>query len=219
MPNATYAIVNSIFYQSKIFTSQLINSVNSTQRLDILCNRLILDMIDYFPLIGEVVKDGVCEAAGTQRAPQGYSNRFTENKAAVNAARNTQSVLFAILYAAPARSAMELTILCTMAPKYTKRLSAEHINGDVVASTLCKIKKPIPVPVLKGMIRAWMTRYFVTVLENVSKAENWKQWLCQNMDEAKMDAVGLSGQGVKGQVCGNDTAMVSTNIDDYLRKL
>lgn len=46
-------------------------------------------------------------------------------------------------------------------------------------------------------------RYYVTVLENISDVGGWKKWLCDNMDVAKMDAVGLDGVGAQHQICSD----------------
>jgi hypothetical protein len=169
------------------------------------CKYLRLALIDFFPLISEQVKDGVCTAAGTIRAPQGFGNPFVPNKPAIQAARNTQSVLFAIINAAAHNSKLELALSCTNMKGYVETLNSEHLNGTLIASTLCKFTKVIPVPVAKEMIRSWMTRYYITVLQNVSNSSKWEQWLCDNVDTEMMDAVGLNGDGVMQQVCGTNT--------------
>jgi len=214
MPTATDAIVNSIVHQSIIFSTQLINSVNNTQRLATMCRNLNLDLLDYFPVNGNSVKDAVCHAAGTERAPQPENNRLRGDPAAVSAARNTQSILFAILYAANAQTGAELSDLCAQAPEYVEKLSAEHLNGSLVASTRCRFKKPIPIPVAKMMLRSWMTRYYITVLENVSNTAGWRKWLCSNLDAEKMDTVGLNGVGLLQQVCSDVNATESMRAED-----
>ncbi|KAK5169126.1 uncharacterized protein LTR77_006435 [Saxophila tyrrhenica] len=196
-----YGVVNSIYYNAKIFTTQLINMVNTTSALNTMCSSLRLDLIDFFPLIGEQVKDGVCSAAGTVRAPQGFKNNLKPNPAAVQAAKNTQSVLFAILTAVGFQTPAELSALCDFAPQFMDLLDAEQINGTLVESTLCRINQPLSVQQAKAMVKSWMTRYFVTVLENVSNAEGWKGFLCRSVDVAGLEGVGLSGEGVMAQVC------------------
>jgi hypothetical protein len=205
VPNTTYATTNSIWYNSKIFTTQLLNSFNGTDRFDTLCNRLEIDLLEYFPVIGESVKEAVCQASTLQLAPEPEANPIPGNPAAVKAAKNTASIIYAILVAAGATTDTELNLNCAHAPDYISSLNKIHLNGTMVESTMCEIKKPIAAAEVRSMLRTWMTRYYITIVENISEGNTWLSWLCDNVDIEKMNAVGLSGKAVQYRVC-NDAA-------------
>ncbi len=203
VPNTTYATVNSIYYNSKIFTTHLLNSFNSTAGFDTLCRHLNIGLLDSFPVNGQNVKTAACRAGVQAIAPEPESAPAIANQTAVKAAKNTASIIYAILVASAATTGSELNLYCAHAPDYVTSLNEIELNGSLVESILCKFTAPIAGPEAKSTLVTWMSRYYITVLENASKVEGWLDWLCQNVDVEKMNAAALDGDAVKYQICAD----------------
>ena len=191
--------------QSNLFIIHLLNSFNSTARFDTVCDNLRLDLLDYFPVIGNVVKEAVCKRSSyKQMSPQPFDSPPPVNTAAVANAKNTESTMFAFFLAAGLKTSSDLIAACTQASSYTQSLNKEQLNGTQVVRALCSVTDPITVVKAKYILRTWMTAYYITVLENASNVDGWLQWLCKNVDVAMMDAVGLTGVTVQQQFCTDD---------------
>jgi hypothetical protein len=203
LPDADYARINAIYYNTKIFRTQLLNAFNSAEHFATLCNNLSLDRIDQFPLIGETVLDAVCNASSMQRTPEPEADPLPANPAALRAATISASALYAVLNSIEADSATDLTDKCKQAREQIDVMDNVLLNGSIIAETVCKITEPIALPVARELVRSWMTKYFVTVLENISNASWFRSWLCENLDLEKMDKAGLHGVAVQRQMCNN----------------
>lgn len=138
--------------------AQMLNTFNGTSRFDHVCESLDLDRIDFFPMIGSMVKQAVCRHSGKQMAPQPFGSPPSANEAAITDATNTESRLFALLLASGFDSWFDLRSACVYAPQYMKNLENEHLNGTEVVNTLCRIESPISPHTAKGMLKSWMTR-------------------------------------------------------------
>ena len=51
-------------------------------------------------------------------------------------------------------------------------------------------------------MQLWTTKAFLAILDNASDDEYWQPWLCRELDERKMNIMGLLGTGVLREVCG-----------------
>ena len=205
-PNSTLAATQIIEYNSNVFAIQLLNSFKGNNSLSYLCNSLRPDMIESFALLDSTVKPAICHTAGLPVAPQPESDPLKASDGAVQAAKNTASVIFAELLVAGALKSSEVKLLCAHAPNHVASLNAEHLNGSLVQSTLCKYTEPISIAQAKSSLAAWLSRYFTTVIESISNTNNWLDWLCKHLDVDGMDSAGLNGVGIQQQVCSDSTA-------------
>ena len=167
-------------------------------------------MISSFPINDDSVIPAVCSAAGEQAPPQPEANLPEAPIQAVAAAKNTASIIFANVLAAGTTSETMLGFYCALAPGHVGHLNAEGLNGTLVQSTLCSIKEPISIEEARHVLRTWTTRYFLTVLESISNTHGYLDWLCHNLDVAKMNSVGLLGDSIQSQICVDSKASRAT---------
>jgi hypothetical protein len=136
-----------------------------------------------------------------QRTPEPEADPLPANPAALRAATKSASALYAVLNSIEANSATDLTDKCKQAREQIDVMDNVLLNGSIIAETVCKITEPIALPVARKLVRSWMTKYFLTVLENISNASGFRSWLCENLDMRKMDKAGLQGIAVQRQMC------------------
>lgn len=161
--------------------------------------------IDSLYLTDTSLLEAVCTKAGQQVPPRPFGIEAGRplSAAAGFAARNTATILYATLLAAGADSSIKLNVLCAHAPEYIDNLNLEKLNGTLMEATLCSFKEPLSVSEAQSKILSWTSRLFITVLENIGDVGGWLKWLCENLDEEGMNAVGLIGSGSKQQVCSD----------------
>ena len=200
-PKPIDAVAHIDSYTTSVFISQLLSSFNNTDAFAYVCNHIGFNMVSSFAINDLTVVQAVCDASGLQTRPRPEKSLPWAPAAAVRAARNTASILFTIIWAAGATSGSQLNAACARAPDYVSYLNREHLNGTLVESTLCSIKLPIAPSHARDSLKTWMSRYFNTVLENISHGEGWLKWLCNNIDPDMLELAGLFGAGVQSQVC------------------
>ena len=200
-PNPKAMVPNTITYATQLFQTQVLSSFNSTEKFAYVCNHLGYKMIASFPLDDQSLVSAVCTAANVQTPPQAEATLPWANPAAVSAARNTASIMFANMLAAAANSGSQLNIACAHAASHIANLDKERLNGDLVQSTLCQITQPMSTSEGRHMLKSWTMRYFITVLESISDVDGWLDWLCNNLDPLKVDLTGMDGYSVQMQVC------------------
>jgi hypothetical protein len=190
-------------YTTSVFISQLLSSFNNTDAFAYVCNHIGFNMVSSFGINDLSVVQAVCAAAGLQTRPRPEKSLPWAPVGAVRAARNTASILFTIIWAAGATSDSQLNATCARAPDYISHLNREQLNGTLVQSTLCSIKSPIAASHARESVKVWMSRYFTTVLENISHGPGWLEWLCNNIDPDMLELAGLFGAGIQSQVCAD----------------
>ena len=201
-----------IGYNTNIFISQLLSTFNSTDRFDYVCQHIGFNMVASFPINDLQVVDAICKAAGSQTKPRPEATLPWAPNNAVRAAQNTASVLFSVLWAAAATTDSQLNIACARAPDYVDPLNKEHLNGTLIESTLCGISDPIPAKRAQNTMKTWMSRYFTTVLENISQVDGWRSWLCDNIDPDMLDLAGTYGYGIQMQICNDSSSYIDADI-------
>ena len=190
-----------IVSNTQLFITQLLSSVTGTIGLKYMCSNLGFNMVNSFPFNSDVIIPAVCAAAGVAPPLQPEATLPFADQDAVDAAHNTASILFANVLAASAPTDTGLNVLCAQAPDHVANLNAEMMDGDLVQSKLCDIHEPLASTDARSMLVTWLTRYFITVVENISNTAGWGQWLCNNLDPVKLSSVGLDGYTVRMQVC------------------
>ena len=85
---------------------------------------------------------------------------------------------------------------------------SESLTDDVVSSdrerNLWKLTAILFDPVERSCaeyMQGYLTRWFITVITNISDVEGWNRWLCQNMSVDSLNQVGLIGNFVVNETC------------------
>lgn len=203
----------TVSYTTKIFISQLLSAFNNTQAFAYVCKNIGFNMVASFPINDLDVVPAVCQAGGVQTKPRPEANLPQAPENAVSASRNTASILFAVIWATGATSETQLTSLCLSAPKYVADLNKQQLNGTLIQSTLCSIKSPISIGRARNLVKTWMSRYFTTVVENISHSKGWSEWLCNNLDSDRLYSAGLYGYGIQEQICSDSKVFPNNNQD------
>lgn len=162
-------------------------------------------MIASFAISDMDVVNAVCHAGGVQTKPRPEGTMPWAPKNAVQAARNTASILFSLILATGAKSNAQLSTACARAPRYVPYLNKEQLNGTLVQSTLCSIQSPIATSHARESLQTWTSRYFITVIENISHVPGWLDWLCRNISPDHLNSAGLDGYGIELQICSDST--------------
>ena len=85
----------------------------------------------------------------------------------------------------------------------TDIVAFQKLNGTLVQETICEAaatNTPISVESAGADLRTWSSRAFITVIENISTANDWLSWLASNVDVDALATVGLDGQAVLTQL-------------------
>ena len=191
---------------------QLTSSFDTVQGPAYICNHIGFNMVSSFALNDLDVVDAVCKAGGVQTKPRPEATMPWASASAVQAARNTVSILFANILATGAATKSQLSALCSKAPDYVSHLNKEQLNGTLIQSTICGMDSPISVSDARNSIKTWTSRYFTTVVENISHDKGWLEWLCGNIDPDLLTFYGLYGSGVQSQICSDSQNFPNNNV-------
>ena len=200
-PDPSSAFSNAIYYNSEIFINQLLSSFNNTGAFTYLCNNLNFAQLDYFYLNDTFVIGAVYDRAGMQLPPRSEGVNPPKVQNATTSIRIVQSNQYAFIYAASASSDSELSIYCAHAPMHVANLNAEHLDGNRVQSEICSITQPLSAQQASNAIFTWTTRIFMTIIENVSDADGYMEWLRNNLYVDGMNSAGLIGWGAWNLIC------------------
>lgn len=202
-PNATTALPHIVSYGTELFTTYILSAFasNDTASYAYLCKNLRNLLLDGFHLNDIRVISATCQAAGLQTPPQLEDPISTINADATQAYANTASILYALMFASGPDAQIQLNVYCAHAPEYIINLNEELLNGTLVGATICDITQPIDISQGANYIRTWISRMFITAIENVSNVDGWLSWLCNNMSVDSMNGAGLDGQVVITEVC------------------
>lgn len=203
-PHAAADVVPyTIEYNTDLFVTQLLSSFTNTEALAHICGVIDFNMVSSFGLNDFNVVNAVCSGAGMQAKPRPEASLPWAPSAAVSAAKNTASILFANILAIGATTESDLSFLCAKVPDYIPCLNEEQLNGTVLQSRVCSITQPILTSDGIDLVTTWRTRYFITVIENISDSDGWLDWLCANIDPGLLTFNGLYGMAVQQQVCND----------------
>lgn len=161
-------------------------------------------MIDGFLLTDTFVIKSACNAAGLPLPPRPFGDSLSPSanyESAVHAAKNTASVLYALMLSSGAVSTSELETNCGQASQSLQDWRTELLNGTLIQDILCTYNSPLSVEEAVAEVFTWVTRLFITTIENLSGVDGWLDWLCVNLDIPSMNAAGLYGAVVSAQVC------------------
>lgn len=218
--NSSYSALSSAevvpyndLYATNVFISHILSAFNSAAAYAHLCNVAGFNLIASFAIDDMTVIDAICIAGGQGLKPRPEANLPWASNSAVSAARNTASVLFAIIWSSAAASNSQLNASCARAADYVDNVNKEQLNGTVVQSTICQFTGPISTAQGREMVRTWLSRYFITVLENISNGDGYLEWLCENIDPKKLNHAGLNGYGIQSQICGDCKAEGHLPVD------
>ena len=173
-----------------------------------MCKNLDFYLIDYFMLTSADVIGAVCNSVGEPLPPRPFapSHQTTGVDAAARAVKIAASNLYALLLASGATTSLELDALCESAPQYEDSLKAVFMNAAVIENALCSIKQPISVDEAVSQVFTWLTKIFITTIENCSDDPGWASWLCSNGGIEQMNCVGLNGIAANQQICAGATS-------------
>ncbi|KAK3717635.1 hypothetical protein LTR37_005702 [Vermiconidia calcicola] len=200
-PNPKAAVLHLVEYNTDLLAIQLANSFTGKADYEYLCNNIRSSMVNSFPLVGSEIKSAVCNVAGSQSASLSERNAPTANPKAVTKANDLGTIIYAQEWAAGAVTKAQLNALCADAPSHVPNINKMNLNGALWKSTVCNFKEVITVNQARKNLEESSSQYFVTVVKNISNVSNWTQWLCRNVDVAKMEAIGLDGEYVHEQFC------------------
>lgn len=186
---------------------QLLGSFDEKAR-NYMCDQVDFFLLDNFLLNDTAIEGRMCHSVGDRLPPRpfGPAHEGSGRQDAAMAAKNSATVLYAFLLASGATTDTELNVLCAHAPEHTANLDAELMNGTVFQETICSIKDPIPVDVAVNGVFTWTTRIFITMTENISNANGWLTWLCDNVDTDLLNNMNLDGEAVSSTICHDSTA-------------
>lgn len=170
-----------------------------------MCKQLDFYLIDYFMLTSADIIGAVCNSVGQPLPPRPFApdKQPSGPAAAAQAVKNSVSTLYALLLASGATTSIELDALCESAPNYGPSLKAVYLNATIIEETLCSIKQPISLDDAVTEIFTWLTRIFITTIENCSDDPGWLSWLCSNGGIEQMNCVNLNGSKADQQICAD----------------
>lgn len=204
-PDAKSALPEVAAANTKAFTALITNSFDKSNlsTYNYLCKNIRFVQLNGFLLDAPTIVNATCRIAGTQRSPQAFVplDGAKVVPSAVASYNSAQSKIFATLSAASAATPAELQQLCTKmgtAPGY----GALQLSTNCVKDTICGVTKPLTADQGRQALQEWTTRAFLAVVQNMSNAPGYGDWLCQNLDVDAMCAVGLDGHLAKNTVCG-----------------
>lgn len=207
-PNATLILPKLVFSNTEAFTTLLLNAFPSTNKTawSYLCDNLRFVQLDGFLLNSDTIINSTCTAAADLLNPQPFSASAQVNDTAVHEFRTANAKLFAYMSASASSSDTDLNLACAHAPEHKASWRTLLLNATAVEETLCSIKQPLPVPQAKARITEWTSRLFAVVMENISNAAGYHEFLCETLNVEGMTDVGMDGKLVKGLVCADAKA-------------
>lgn len=202
-PNATLALPSLVAANTKTFTTLLLNAFPSTNRAawSYLCDNLRFVQLDGFLLSSTTIISSVCSAGSEGPNPQPFSAVAGVNETAVKEFQDANARLFAYITASAASSQADLEQACARAPERKDAWKTLLLNATAVEETLCSIKSPLSVSEAKAKITEWTSKLFAVVVENISNAAGYRQFLCETLNCEGMTNVGMDGELVRQRVC------------------
>ncbi|RMZ20411.1 hypothetical protein D0859_15588 [Hortaea werneckii] len=205
-PNATLALPWIVYYNTRVFSTQIINafaSQNKSADMEYLCDNLRYRLLDGFGIEGATAINATCNAAARARNPRPEAALAMIDKNATDAYQNALSRLFGVLFASSACTSSELVDYCVQASHQVKSWDKMMLNGTLVEEIICDVKTPMSSENAKTHLRESMSKAFSTIVRYASNVDGWHAWLCEHLDVEFMEAVGLDGEAISAQVCKN----------------
>lgn len=203
-PNATLALPWTVYYNTRVFTAQLLNAFspdNKTSTMEYLCDSIRYILLSGFRIEASTAVNATCMAAGVQQNPRPEGAIAKIDRNATDAYQNAASILYAFMFASSAQTDSQLNVFCAHASNHVTRPTELKLNGTLVQETICNIKAPLSTDTATSLLKTWSSRVFATIIRNASNVGGWHARLCGNLDPKAMEAVGLDGQAVKIELC------------------
>ncbi|RMY88710.1 hypothetical protein D0861_04664 [Hortaea werneckii] len=205
-PNATLALPWIVYYNTRVFSTQITNSFasqNKSADMEYLCDNLRYRLLDGFGIEGATAINATCNAATQARNPRPEAALAMIDKNATGAYQDALSRLFGFLFASSACTSSELDDYCAQASHQVKSWDKMMLNGTLVEETICDVKTPMSSENAKAHLRESMSKAFSTIVRYASNVDGWHAWLCEHLDVESMEPVGLDGEAISAQVCKN----------------
>ncbi|KAI6796595.1 putative copper amine oxidase [Hortaea werneckii] len=171
-PNATLALPWIVYYNTRVFSTQIINafaSQNKSADMEYLCDNLRYRLLDGFGIEGATAINATCNAAARARNPRPEAALAMIDKNATDAYQNALSRLFGVLFASSACTSSELVDYCVQASHQVKSWDKMMLNGTLVEEIICDVKTPMSSENAKTHLRESMSKAFSTIVRRTNK--------------------------------------------------
>ncbi|KAL9095213.1 MAG: hypothetical protein Q9165_002469 [Trypethelium subeluteriae] len=204
-PDPATAASNATFYNSEIFTTQILNvAPGNTAFLQDMCSTINAELLSSATLNATRVQTAVCDAAGLpvpSPLPAGGSPE-TEIQIAQDA-----SNLYGWEAVGISNSTAFLTTYCQQFSTLGANLGNQGLYSAEIQQIFCNhASSPITPAEGKQQISYFSTSIFIQILVSISEAEGYLGTLCSNLNTTAMDNIGLQGQRVKSSACGSSSS-------------
>ncbi|KAI7507710.1 putative copper amine oxidase [Hortaea werneckii] len=171
-PNATLALPWIVYYNTRVFSTQITNSFasqNKSADMEYLCDNLRYRLLDGFGIEGATAINATCNAATQARNPRPEAALAMIDKNATGAYQDALSRLFGFLFASSACTSSELDDYCAQASHQVKSWDKMMLNGTLVEETICDVKTPMSSENAKAHLRESMSKAFSTIVRRTNK--------------------------------------------------
>jgi hypothetical protein len=194
---------------SSVFTTLITSAFPASNKdaFTYLCDNIRFKLLSAFFLDENTIVGATCERGGpdAQLNPQPFTPLAPEPADGVlNEYNVAASRIFAWNWCAGAKDMDELRSYCSIASQddFRQRLNSLQLVPPAVQQVVCGQDQVPSGQTLAARVKDATSDAFATVVKNMSNAPLWTSNICGWLSCAAMDKVGLYGQRVWNNICG-----------------